>query len=111
MGNIATLPVQTFSSTIGDIGTRIAVKKLRRPELIADATQFALDAYLSLTAKIPFEALQLTSTELPMVQGVNIYDLAAQGIGTLYKIHSIRITYSPGSTPATPAAAVRLRRN
>ncbi len=91
--------------TIGDVANKIAVKKLRRPDLLAETAEAALDAYLTICSKVPFEALQFTSAERNCTFNVathDISDLNAAGVV------SVRMTYGVGQARRLKRSHVRV---
>lgn len=100
--SLSPLPVQYTTATVGDIATWVANNRLKRPDLLSDVIQIALETYLWMAARVPFEAFELTTAEQPVTAGTAIYDLQQFSIN---RIWSIRFTFSAG------VQAIRLRRN
>lgn len=63
--------------TISDIAEWVAIKRLRRPELVPDSVEEAMNFYYVLCERVPFEALQYTSSEQPMVSGTATYSIGS----------------------------------
>ena len=75
---------------IGDIANWVAIQRMRRPDLLANATQNALSGYLSICGAVPFEDLQqMTNPEISTVSGQTTYDLSSYN---MLGIMSIRLT-------------------
>ncbi len=53
-------------ATLSDIGTTVAVRNLRRPDLQSDCVVLARDAYLSICGKVPFDELCEVTAERSM---------------------------------------------
>ena len=81
-----------------DIANWVCVDYLNRSDLLPVANNAVIEVYRTVCAKIPFDQLMVTSSELPMVSGTDTYDLVAAGptqlIPTLRAIASIRVTFS-----------------
>lgn len=87
-------------ATIDDIATWCTSTMLKRSDLTSEARVHALSVYKLICQKIPFEALQYRSAELPMIASTAEYDLASgptQLTPELAGIMSIRYTVAGGA--------------
>lgn len=84
-------------ATIDDVAVWATSTMLKRNDIISEARDAALKVYKLICGKVPFEALQRKSSELPCQAGVDSYDLTAAPYNlALAGIMSIRYTASPG---------------
>lgn len=82
---------------------------LHRQDMNSAITDACINFYQVLTRKVPFDELQVTSPEYPLIVGQASYDLTVppyQLDPPLKAISSIRLTYGPSGS-----SSVRLRRS
>lgn len=90
-----------MSTTIQNIADWCTSTMLKRSDLGSEAVVLALGVYQVICNKVPFEALQQKSSELPLVAGTDSYDLTSGPTAlspALAGIMSIRYTAGPGRT-------------
>lgn len=66
-----------MATTLDDIATWAGVTMMKRDDVQTAARQAALEIYLLVCQKVPFEALHQKSAELPLQVGVDSYDLSS----------------------------------
>lgn len=66
-----------MATTLDNIATWAMTTMMKRDDLTTEAREAAKGVYLLVCQKIPFEALQKRSAELPMQANVDTYDLAS----------------------------------
>lgn len=92
--------VQNIPPQIIDAANWCTQNVLRRVDIQNEANQHAVDFYTVLCGKVPFDALQFVTTELPFTAGTDTYDLkaifASNSFPVLNGIMSVRATFAPG---------------
>lgn len=87
------------ATKISDIASWCTSTMLKRSDLDTEAVALAVGVYQVICQKVPFEALQTKSAELPLISGTDTYDLTSGPTAltpTLAGIMSIRYTASAG---------------
>lgn len=64
-------------ATLSDIASWAAVTMLKRDDLTTESREAALEVYRLVCQRVPFEALQTKSAELPLIAGTDSYDLTS----------------------------------
>ncbi len=88
-------------ATIDTVATWCTTTMLKRSDLTAEARLLALEVYLLVCHKIPFEALQRKSAELALIAGTDSYDLLGTGptqlVPSAAGLMSVRYTAAGGT--------------
>lgn len=73
-------------STMKDSITWVTVSKLKRPDLVGEATELCRKAFLSIVAKVPFDELRVVGSEMPLSTTVNTLDLSALNLAGIISL-------------------------
>lgn len=87
-----------MATTLDDIATWCTSTMLKRSDITTEARVSALGVYRLICQKIPFEALQKVSAELPLQVGVESYDLTSGPTALAFDLAGIMsIRYTNGT--------------
>lgn len=77
------------SLVIGDIASWVVNRKMRRPELYPDAVDSASDIYMTIGSSVPFEAFEVTTSEVALQPNVATLDISNLD---LFSVQSVRLS-------------------